>query len=305
MMQRMREQGFSLVEVLFSLSIALILLAAGYHSYVTVQRQRLSAHQRGELRLTETAAMQAIGHWLRHASDFALLRFAPPIHLPAAMANDSCHIPQLPLQFNSERMPVPIQALNVSKDVTAMGCLGSVTHPLVGGSSILVIHAISGPSQHHLSQAISWSVKSGKAGDVHYWAYQPQWLFIVKDGQTTGLMHLYRDIQGIKGAKQGIFIRGVEKMLMKFAICSPNGLRWRTLQAMRPDDWTQVQLVQLGLLVRARNKAANYTNQRIYQLAGTKVGPFNDHYRRVAENRLIALSSETSLCVIDTKVVSS
>ncbi len=47
-------------------------------------------------------------------------------------------------------------------------------------------------------------------------------------------------------------------------------------------DWTTVLTARLGLLVRTPNKLDTGLDTRVYAVAGTLIGPYNDrHQRRV------------------------
>ena len=54
-------------------------------------------------------------------------------------------------------------------------------------------------------------------------------------------------------------------------------------------NWERVESVEVFMLVRSATKDAQYTDEKVYQLGDTTVGPEDDHYRRLMSHTSVSL----------------
>lgn len=289
-------QGYSLVEVMIALSLALLILASGYHWYLSLMVQQQRIEQYSNIRLRGEAAMNLIASSISNTGSWAGVDYLFAHNALATLNKDWCQLSQLPVITDDHGFAVAIEAFIVPSKSHEMGCIGTATHPLLSDSPVLQLHELTGPVATKPDKGVIWQ-QTLSNGAVNYWSYQSEWLFLVHDGKTVGLMRLYADADGVKGATGGVLIQAITRLNMQFGLCSSRGtLNWKKLSQMTAQNWAKVRMVHLGLLAQALSPDQKYLNTNQYILAGVRVGPFNDHYRRIAFNQLIALSPGAGPC---------
>ncbi|CAG9295813.1 prepilin-type N-terminal cleavage/methylation domain-containing protein [Celerinatantimonas diazotrophica] len=295
-MKQMQSRGYSLVEVMIALSLALLILAGGYHWYLNLLVQQQRIVQYANIRLRGEAAVNLIAYSITNTGSWAGLNDLFNEKTLVGLNQDLCQLAQLPVISDEDGFAAVIEAFAVPSNTSQMGCIGTHTHPLLSGSPVIQLRELTGPVTTKPDKGVIWQ-KTQSNGAVNYWAYQSEWFFLVHDGKKIGLMRLYADADGVKGATGGVLIQAITQLNMQFGLCSASGeLTWVALSQMDRQSWVKVRMIHLGLLAQALNPDPSYLNTNQYTLAGKRVGPFNDHYRRIAFNQLVALSPGEGPC---------
>lgn len=288
--------GFSLIEVMLTLVLTTTLSLAGYHWYALLQQQTLRMNIQSELQLRANAALAFIAGRLLQAANLG-----PFTYLQAKDATALKPWQQVPacLKHVGFLQGEHQQDLSVWPSVVTSPlrkCFTSQTHPALEHSPLLMLRTLNGPYE-----------RSPQSGDVmalaasnriqRYWRTQLEWLFLVQDQHSHALMHLYADHQQMKGAKAGILLPNIEAWRIRLGLCSVHGsLLWRRPSELRAQDWPHIQLIQVGILLRAMKPLRGYKAHKYYLLAGQRVTPVPDHYPRLAVNQLMSLAQGGRQC---------
>lgn len=295
-MKRIRCLGYSLLEVMIALSLALLILAGGYHWYLSLTEQQQRLDQYSNIRMRAEAAMNLMASSIANSGSWGGLNYLFENADLSTLNQDWCELSQLPVLTDDDGFAVAIEAFTTPSDASELGCLGSQTHPLLADSAVLQLRELTGPVTSKPDEGVIWQ-STQNDGTVYYWSYQNEWFFLVHDDESVGLMRLYADSDGVKGATGGVLIKAITQLNMEFGLCSSSGdLNWLTLSQMDALSWEKVRIVHLGILAQALSPDQSYLNTNQYTLADETFGPFNDHYRRVALNQLIPLSPGESPC---------
>ena len=94
---------------------------------------------------------------------------------------------------------------------------------------------------------------------------------------------LYRMDFGIHGTALGTadeLVEGVENLQVAYGLVSAAGDIDRFVAADAIDDWSQVALVRVALLVRAPDQEAGMPDSRRFELAGALIDPVDDRRQR-------------------------
>lgn len=299
-------RGFTLIEVMISISLSVLLFLGGYHAYFEYSHQNRVIYQLADIQLRGEAALQLLTDNIREAGFWGELTAFPVSsvqwHIPPERYH--CNISSLShVDYPSKRQwPFPLIVSDVLSGHAKQGCVGSTRSPLVARSQIISVIHLSGPyvSDNRSTPHLITSLKTEIFSQQNYvtvpkngrlWRYRHQWFFITKNKGIPGLRRVYLSNKGIEGENQGVIVKGIESMEVRLAICRKGRLSWMQVKQLQSGDWAHLVALHLGILVRALLPDSRYVNDQDYQLAGVKLRKFHDHYRRLSLERVIWLAN--------------
>ncbi|CAG9000188.1 MAG: hypothetical protein CENE_02178 [Candidatus Celerinatantimonas neptuna] len=308
--------GFTLIEMMISISLSVLLFLGGYHVYFEYIHQNMVIHQLADIQLRGEAALQLLTDNIREAGFWGELTPLPVSavqwRLPAVRYY--CDISSLNhVDYPSKsKWPLPLIVSDVPLGYRKRGCVGSARVPLVAHSLIVSVLHLSGPYSRdrssivHLKTFLKRGMFTTQQNNLstsskgQLWRYQHQWFFITRNKQVPELRRVYLSNKGIEGENQGAIVKGIERIEARLAVCRKGRLIWLQVKQLSDDDWSRLVALHLGLLVRALHPDSGYINDHLYQIAGVKVGRFHDHYRRLSMEQVswLANMAEHTKCEI-------
>ncbi|MGL6148194.1 MAG: PilW family protein [Plesiomonas sp.] len=315
--------GFTLVEWMVAMVIALFLLGGVLSVFVVSRSSAEDALDQGELQQQGRVALHLISQDLKWAGFFGdytgqPLQLGPSLSLSSgstvAVSQDCLDeraIGSLPSSLGPIRS-VWVNRVTATKGLNGLDCIPVNTR--LPGTDVISIKRLVGrpiPSTEALDTNRFYMATSaqearvikgneirplfGANNESQLWEYQHIVYHLASDNGVPMLRKRMLTANGdflIGGA----MAEGIERMVLLFGVDSsavPDGAidRYMNASSVTPQDWSEGRVLgaRLFLLVRAAKESSRYKNTNTYQVGDLAPVTVNDGYRRLLLESSIAL----------------
>lgn len=315
--------GFSIIELLVSVTVGLILIAGISSVYLASKQSYVEVERMSRVTQNSRFALQMITETLQHAG------FTGEVPLGNITLDTDLDSPPGDCDGIAAVYDINNYLIAATTDSsgTAFGC---VTDAVATSSAILVknvrpmrmvdadpdnsadtpdgvisfptgiqsgnTYIISNNSRGIIfdgadSASIPSIDEGGDIPDGSAWEYEAQIYYIRNVAGTPTLSR--RVLTGSAGFTTEDLIGGVEAMSFLFGLDTNSDGEidtYRTIANMLNTEWVQVAAVEVDVLVRSETEDPNHTDNEVYNLGGIgAIGPIQDNYHRLVMQSTVSL----------------
>ena len=308
-LHRNRSGGFSVIELMVAMGIALLLLLGLTIMFINATGNFRELSNTSRQLENGRYALHFIRDDLRHAGFFGewVLGNAPNNFLnacditAAGLDNLRAAVTGLYVQGYNEDTGIPACLANHQAGTDAVLVLRASTniHGVEGDTSNLEDNTIYIQSLHNTfvlqrgNQAASFNLQRDPGGlpDPHIRRVLAHLYYIrscnICDGTGDGIPTLVRRELNENGTITTVpLAEGIEQLYLRYGVDDDgNGNPDRYLNADHadlsdPDDWQNITAIEVNLLARSPEPSRNYTDQRSYTLGDITIPAANDEFKR-------------------------
>lgn len=300
-------KGFSLVELMISITIGLFLLIGMSALLVSNSNTRNEMEKAGRQIENGRYAIQVLSDDLQHAGyygQFSGVSGTGPVDLDSNCSTD--------LAVIKTNMAAPVYGKN---DASALPSTCGTATSFAAATDILVIRragtetpitvtaATANVDQHYIQTTPSeYRLALGSAGadtfnlkevDLTTAAGLRKYLthvyFIDKENNVPILMRAELDNGAFNKVRM---VEGIDNLQLEYGVdTDSNGSPDIYYPANTVPAWANVMSVRVSVLARNIELTVGYKDTKIYSLGSTTVGPFNDQYKRHVYTAVIRLNN--------------
>lgn len=300
MTQRSRIGGFTLVELMISLTIGLFLVGAMLTTLMTSAALGRTNERASDVRTNGTYALALVKRDVQHAGHLGLTSvFSPDAPLDSAKFTvtnvcDASKIGQISQRIWGSNDANPYSG----------SCLKAADY---SAGDVLVVRRLSTASVGKIVDNVIYYRSSYEGGDYFSSAKMPTALrqaplvdyrleetvyyvspYTNSADESPRVPALYRlKLTDGPAMKPELVASGVENLQVRYGIIDSAG-KHQYLDAVNVVDWDLVSSLEISLLVRAAAKEPGYTASATYKI-GDQTITASDGYRRVVFNTVVQL----------------
>lgn len=303
-----QQRGLSIVELMVALVLGLLITSGIIAFYL--QSKRNFSQDDLISRMQENARMamdvlardlEMTGFWGKVVDDVSIQKDASLGTDPTWTITTDCgstagwaYDPTSPINYLADANAVTVN--------TDFPCIATADLFSSTGNYILAIKHVSGAPAATVASGGVYLHSNGIAGTLYRepatgtltsgmdwkdWQYQANVYYIGKDASRNDLPVLYRAYLKTSGAtptmetEAGGIAEGIESFRVQFGLDTDNdGVANQYLTSPTTAQQKSLVSARIYLLVRSSNPDPSYTNTKSYNLGGSTVSAFNDHYYR-------------------------
>jgi type IV pilus assembly protein PilW len=292
--------GFGLAEMMISLTIGLLIIAALFGVVISSSNNSKTNDRTSELQSNGRFALDHLARELRHAGNRGYTAALPDsaAWVTPIIANECGTAGSFVKNIRQG-----VWASNNSNPFAA-NCIsgGSAAQTYKQGDVLVIRRAASTPtlqvnaianasylrSSYLTETAMQGSaLPAGTTVGTEIFALQNYVYYIGGDDADSTIPALRRVTLANNAMVDELVVSGIEQIEVEFGVTQTANSRYFLADdingghsATGPTDWDNINAVRIWLLARNAKTEAGYTNTNTYNLSDQTYGPFNDNFRR-------------------------
>lgn len=315
---KVKQLGFSMMEMLIALTVGTFLLAGVMAVYIGMRSTTSSTLATGEMQENARLAISLIKKDIFHSGFWGHFTQPTPraddlVWAAPSVGSDDC----VGEDLNNASFPVNVAApfrYIWSKTSTSSSELGCISDAKIG-SDILQVKRIMGPAvavrasnrPYFIANTESAGFILGDGAVPVVVANSSQWEYVhhvyyvrTQDGIPTLMQKRLLVSSGVATISGETLLDGVEQLAFMFGVDFNGDAsvdRYYTADNVPDAVWDPSQsgaaivAAKIFVLVRSINEDKDFTDTASYKLAETTFGPYNDHYRRLLVSTTVRLNN--------------